>query len=389
MSAPTELPIWADAPTDPVPGLPGNIHPIAEPSDAVKHQGWVGERPPLNVFNWWMNLVYQWIEWLISTPSKQISAMTAFTPIAAPLTTIVKLVENLTGDMMAIGLLGSTPTCAFSANRGLTWTTSTPTFGGGDTTAIVALGYSGSNWIVGSAGGHFCYSGDGTTWTASTGSGSGAIVSIVGNATYCLATDASKNILVSSNAGVAFSTTVASKGTLLAMSASGAVCWDPAAGGVWTSSSPFTSWTLNSQSFDSYGGVGALSFVNSGGAGQYFLFQNLTSSTQTIYTSVNGGTTWLQYFSTIADTFRCAGISGYGPNILFAYGLDEANSGITCFVFSVDGGASWNEIAFDLWTSISSAFFSAVTFQTFFAISSNAGRPALIFQSPLFPVISS
>ena len=64
MSAPTELPIWADAPTDPVPGLPGNIHPIAEPSDAVKHQGWVGERPPLNVFNWWMNLVYQWASWL-------------------------------------------------------------------------------------------------------------------------------------------------------------------------------------------------------------------------------------------------------------------------------------------------------------------------------------
>ena len=69
MSAPTELPIWADAPTDPVPGLPGTIHPIVEPSDAVKHQGWVGERPPLNVFNWWMNLVYQWVAWFDTTIS--------------------------------------------------------------------------------------------------------------------------------------------------------------------------------------------------------------------------------------------------------------------------------------------------------------------------------
>ena len=69
MSAPTKLPVWADAPTDPVPGLPGTVHPIAEPLDAVKHQGWVGERPPLNVFNWWMNLVYQWVAWFDTTIS--------------------------------------------------------------------------------------------------------------------------------------------------------------------------------------------------------------------------------------------------------------------------------------------------------------------------------
>lgn len=59
MAAPTKLPIWADAPTSPIPD--GTALPIVEPSDAVKHQGWVIEKPPFNVFNYWMNLVYQWI----------------------------------------------------------------------------------------------------------------------------------------------------------------------------------------------------------------------------------------------------------------------------------------------------------------------------------------
>lgn len=63
MPAPTTLPVWA---TDPE-AL------IVTPSTAKQQQGWTtgtntpqgqGEKPPLQFFNWYQNLVYQWIQYL-------------------------------------------------------------------------------------------------------------------------------------------------------------------------------------------------------------------------------------------------------------------------------------------------------------------------------------
>jgi hypothetical protein len=54
MPKPIKLPTWATGSTS-----------ILEPSDGKKAQGWVpGEQPPASIFNYWQNLVHEWITWL-------------------------------------------------------------------------------------------------------------------------------------------------------------------------------------------------------------------------------------------------------------------------------------------------------------------------------------
>jgi len=54
MPRPTKLPTWAT--TSP--------H-VLEPSDGKKAAGWVpGEQPPAAFFNYWQNLVHEWVTWL-------------------------------------------------------------------------------------------------------------------------------------------------------------------------------------------------------------------------------------------------------------------------------------------------------------------------------------
>ena len=54
MPKPIKLPTWATGATS-----------ILEPSDGKKAQGWVpGEQPPASIFNYWQNLVHEWITWL-------------------------------------------------------------------------------------------------------------------------------------------------------------------------------------------------------------------------------------------------------------------------------------------------------------------------------------
>lgn len=54
MPAPAQLPEWASD--------PGAV--ITEPSAGKKAQGWLSpEKPPDGQFNWWMNLVYLWIDY--------------------------------------------------------------------------------------------------------------------------------------------------------------------------------------------------------------------------------------------------------------------------------------------------------------------------------------
>ena len=59
MSAPSTLPRWAD-----ISGA------IVTPTSGKLDLGWIpGERPPAQYLNWWMNLVYQWINYLNSNAS--------------------------------------------------------------------------------------------------------------------------------------------------------------------------------------------------------------------------------------------------------------------------------------------------------------------------------
>jgi hypothetical protein len=54
MTRPIKLPTWATSSPN-----------ILEPSDGKKAQGWVpGEQPPAAIFNYWQNLVHEWITWL-------------------------------------------------------------------------------------------------------------------------------------------------------------------------------------------------------------------------------------------------------------------------------------------------------------------------------------
>lgn len=58
MPEPASLPRWATAQTDPEADL-------TEPNEAKKDDGWLNaEKPAAGYFNWWMNLVYQWIVYL-------------------------------------------------------------------------------------------------------------------------------------------------------------------------------------------------------------------------------------------------------------------------------------------------------------------------------------
>lgn len=52
VTKPTKYPEWADG-----------ASAIVEPSDVKKALGWVVEKPPHQFFNWFMNLVWQWVTW--------------------------------------------------------------------------------------------------------------------------------------------------------------------------------------------------------------------------------------------------------------------------------------------------------------------------------------
>lgn len=51
---PADFPIWATTP---------ELGKLAAPTVPKQEKGWIDEKPPLQWFNWWMNLVYLWISY--------------------------------------------------------------------------------------------------------------------------------------------------------------------------------------------------------------------------------------------------------------------------------------------------------------------------------------
>lgn len=56
MAKPTRLPTWADSSSL-----------VTDPGAAKQSQGWAVEMPPVQYFNWWMNLTGQWVEYIDTT----------------------------------------------------------------------------------------------------------------------------------------------------------------------------------------------------------------------------------------------------------------------------------------------------------------------------------
>lgn len=65
---PSDLPVWASTPN------PGKL---VVPSSSKQLLGWVDEKPPLQWFNWWMNLVYQWVKYLTNRVDATLSQFDA------------------------------------------------------------------------------------------------------------------------------------------------------------------------------------------------------------------------------------------------------------------------------------------------------------------------
>jgi hypothetical protein len=68
MTRPIKLPQWADAPSVPT--------DIVEPSDIKKGLGWttagtIPEKPPYQYFNYWQNLVFNWVSYFDALISEQ------------------------------------------------------------------------------------------------------------------------------------------------------------------------------------------------------------------------------------------------------------------------------------------------------------------------------
>jgi hypothetical protein len=74
---PSQDPIWATVPT---------AGDLTAPSGAKQILGWIQEKPPLQYFNWWMNLVYQWQQYLYyRLPHGNMIKVTASGSYAVPL----------------------------------------------------------------------------------------------------------------------------------------------------------------------------------------------------------------------------------------------------------------------------------------------------------------
>jgi len=93
MPAPPKLPSWATGAAS-----------ILEPSDGKKAQGWVpGEQPPASFFNYWQNLVGQWVADLSSRTAALEAAVMAPVLTALPASAAV---AGLAGGYTALGAIG-------------------------------------------------------------------------------------------------------------------------------------------------------------------------------------------------------------------------------------------------------------------------------------------
>jgi hypothetical protein len=105
MSRPTDLPDWATD-TNYTTGDDTGTATKITPLSGFKHQGWIKNFPVLaQYFNYWMNLVYQWVVWLDSGSVADLTALAALADL--PDGTIIR-VGNLGAYRLAYAGVGPT-----------------------------------------------------------------------------------------------------------------------------------------------------------------------------------------------------------------------------------------------------------------------------------------
>lgn len=89
---PADLPEWAS----------GGSAQIEEPSEAKKDLGWVKEKPPFKWFNWFWNLVYQWVAFVQNYSANHVHDG-GVTDLSAPLVDLNAHIDYGTNGDLAIG----------------------------------------------------------------------------------------------------------------------------------------------------------------------------------------------------------------------------------------------------------------------------------------------
>lgn len=96
---PSAQPQWATAPGS---DSGGNSF-ISTPSSSKQALGWVLEIPPVQYFNWYMNLVYQWVVYFVNL-TDYLNDRTAFSAADAIVTTAVGANGNVLGNFASLKL---------------------------------------------------------------------------------------------------------------------------------------------------------------------------------------------------------------------------------------------------------------------------------------------
>lgn len=196
MAKPSSLPIWATTSAQ-----------TTEPSSGKKAEGWLrGYRAVADWLNWWMNLVYNWVDWTDKTigdlaPSWSCYAFggTSFIPAAHAFGADVFVVVGSAGQLR-------------SSPDGRTWTSRTSQFGA---SAISKILFQESKFVAVGAAGKISTSTDGLTWTSRTSGTANALTSLWYVNGYFMTEDGTGNLFYSAD-GETWTTVSTGLGTTVA-----------------------------------------------------------------------------------------------------------------------------------------------------------------------------
>ncbi len=176
---PAELPRWEEASGDQ--GVPGGVE--IDPASGVKDVGWtVAEKPPAQYMNWWMRLVYDWVQWLNDLTNQALTWVALHTfqkGISVTQSTTNSDAIDATGNGTGAGISGSGGTTNAPGVRGTGGGTGPGLKGTGGSTGAGGPGVSGTGAGSGDQAGGF-FTGGATNGPGVTGSGDGSGAGVVG-----------------------------------------------------------------------------------------------------------------------------------------------------------------------------------------------------------------
>lgn len=207
ITKPTELPRWADTGSAPASN-------ITDPPSGNKDTGWATDDvPPSSWFNWWMQLVYKWTQWLDSRPEPSMASVLTIPSQGGSIASFTvspqgmvasPVMDETNTSLMRIIAVGSDTTHLYTSdNGGKGWTQRTSNAGthaleavcqkvgdlSGGTNLFVAVGKTGT--IVTSP--------EGITWTLRTSGTTEHLYSVIWDGTKFIASGNNNTLLTSSD----------------------------------------------------------------------------------------------------------------------------------------------------------------------------------------------